>query len=562
MKTIFKQHKKAVEVGDHFKNGTCPKSQTSRKNFSIKSLLCFFFTIVAGGLVFTSCGKDEKNDAATLAAPTGVTASANSQCVVLSWNSVRGATYYEVYRSRTSVPNSSYTKIGDEEKEYSEDWSPLDGENYYKIVAVKENGSSEIRSAFSESAYVKYSSGNSNNNNNNNDGRTPSAPTSVTASATSSSTISVSWSSVSGATSYEVYYEVGSSPSKKLAGTVSGTSYTHTGLSANTTYYYYIKAINSAGASSYSSSASAKTQSGSGDGGGGSAPSAPTGVTASATSSSSISVSWRSVSGATSYEVYYEVGSSSTKQLAGAVSGTSYTHTGLSAGITYYYYIKSVNNAGSSVYSSNASATTPSSGGSAGGGGGSTNYGPCPVTNPTASGNSYSITVSWGVSTSSGCGTPTSYEVYKQNPNTGQFELLKTTTSKSCSDNTVHPGINRYGIKAINSSGESVNYAFSSEISLSTPTGFTATRSGSNVNFSWSKVNGATEYQIFVSNSASGAYAIATTAQGENTTSKTYYYPASSGTTVYFKIKARWETKHGSPTYVDSNLSSYKSVTF
>ncbi|MDR1030188.1 MAG: InlB B-repeat-containing protein [Treponema sp.] len=95
---------------------------------------------------------------------------------------------------------------------------------------------------------------------------------------------------------------------------------------------------------------------------GGDIPGAPTGVTATAQSSSSISVSWNQVNGAISYEVYYETGNSPTKTLAGTVSGTSYTHTGLQASTTYTYYIKAKNSAGSSDYSSSDSATTLSSG--------------------------------------------------------------------------------------------------------------------------------------------------------------------------------------------------------
>lgn len=94
------------------------------------------------------------------------------------------------------------------------------------------------------------------------DGTTPSAPTGVTATAQSANSINVSWNAVSGATSYEVWYEIGWSTDKNQAGSVSSTNYTHTGLQANTTYWYYVKAVNSAGASGYSSAVQATTQSG------------------------------------------------------------------------------------------------------------------------------------------------------------------------------------------------------------------------------------------------------------------------------------------------------------
>jgi fibronectin type 3 domain-containing protein len=232
----------------------------------------------------------------------------------------------------------------------------------------------------------------------------PSVPTGVSATAQSASSISVSWNAVSGTTSYEVYYEIGSSSIKNLAATVTETSYIHTGLQASTTYYYYIKAVNSAGSSDYSSyvsAASATTQS---SGGSGTIPNTPTGVSATTQSSSSIHVSWSSVSGAISYEVYYEIGSSTTKNLAGTVSGTSYTHTGLQASTTYYYYLKAVNSAGSSGYSSYASATTQSSGSS-----GETPTIPSAPTGVTATAqSSTSIRISWNAVSGA-----TSYKIYR-----------------------------------------------------------------------------------------------------------------------------------------------------
>jgi hypothetical protein len=93
----------------------------------------------------------------------------------------------------------------------------------------------------------------------------PGIPAGVTAAAQSSNSIGVSWSAVSGATGYEVYGGTSASPSALLA-TVADASYIHTGLPANTTYYYRVKAANSAGSSDYSSSCSARTPaSGGGD---------------------------------------------------------------------------------------------------------------------------------------------------------------------------------------------------------------------------------------------------------------------------------------------------------
>ena len=188
-------------------------------------------------------------------------------------------------------------------------------------------------------------------------GVTPGIPSGVYASAQSSSSISVSWNSVSGATSYKVYYEIGMSSDKILAGTVTGTSYTHTGLLANTTYYYYIKAVNSVGESNYSSLVSATTLS---SGGSGNLPAAPSGITANKINECSIRVSWNSVSAASGYFVYYSTNSSGSYNKANSsmTYSTSYDVTGLSTGTTYYFKVSSYNYSGEGSQSSYVSETT------------------------------------------------------------------------------------------------------------------------------------------------------------------------------------------------------------
>ncbi len=70
----------------------------------------------------------------------------------------------------------------------------------------------------------------------------PAAPASLTATATSTSATSLSWSAVSGVTSYEVWRSSAASPFSLLK-TVSGTSTTDTGLAGNTTYVYKIRGV-------------------------------------------------------------------------------------------------------------------------------------------------------------------------------------------------------------------------------------------------------------------------------------------------------------------------------
>jgi chitinase len=81
---------------------------------------------------------------------------------------------------------------------------------------------------------------------------TPATPTGLKAS-TTASTVALSWTSVSDATSYNVYRN-----GTKI-GTATSTSFTDTGLAASTAFSYAVTAVNSAGESTKSTSVSATT---------------------------------------------------------------------------------------------------------------------------------------------------------------------------------------------------------------------------------------------------------------------------------------------------------------
>jgi hypothetical protein len=181
---------------------------------------------------------------------------------------------------------------------------------------------------------------------------TLSAPTGVSATAASSSKITVSWNSVNKATGYFVYRGTTSSSLSKKA-TFTSTSYSDTGLTASTTYYYCVYAYSSSDTSAKSTTVSATTSS--------AAPGTPSGVTTTTVSSSSIKVAWTTVNGATGYYVYRGISSASFSQKAN-VTTNLYTDTGLSANTTYYYGIASYNSSGTSDTSTFVNAKTNTTG--------------------------------------------------------------------------------------------------------------------------------------------------------------------------------------------------------
>jgi fibronectin type 3 domain-containing protein len=178
----------------------------------------------------------------------------------------------------------------------------------------------------------------------------PSPPANVQASdGTYTDKVYITWNSVSGATSYNVYRATSSSGTKTKLGSTTSTSYSDTSATPGTTYYYWVTAVNSAGESGYSSYNTGYRKKGPP-----SPPSnPPSNVQASdGTYTDKVYITWNSVSGATSYNVYRATSSSGTKTKLGSTTSTSYSDTSATPGTTYYYWVTAVNSAGESGYSS------------------------------------------------------------------------------------------------------------------------------------------------------------------------------------------------------------------
>ena len=177
------------------------------------------------------------------------------------------------------------------------------------------------------------------------------APSGLTATAsTSALSNSLSWTASAGASTYNIYGSTFADVSPlngTLLGTVSGTTFNHTGLNSGSRYYYVVAAVGGATETTGSSPASAVA-----------AIAAPT-LTLTQTGGGSATLSWNSISGASSYNLYYSTTSGVTITNGTKISGVTspYTLTGLRNGQAVYCIVTAL--AGASESASAQVAATP-----------------------------------------------------------------------------------------------------------------------------------------------------------------------------------------------------------
>lgn len=172
--------------------------------------------------------------------PTGVSASDGTYTdkVRVSWTGSSSATYYRVYRN-TSNSTIGVTILDSPNSSPYDDTTAIAGTTYWYFVK-----------ACNDQGYSGFSAGNLGYR----AVSVPGAPTGVAASdGTFTDKVRISWVPVIDATYYEVYRNTSnSSIGVTILNSPTTTPYDDTGATPGTTYYYFVKACNSAGCSGYS----------------------------------------------------------------------------------------------------------------------------------------------------------------------------------------------------------------------------------------------------------------------------------------------------------------------
>ncbi len=425
--------------------------------------------------------------------------SATHSSITLSWQTVTGASSYSLYRSSAiagpfnPIQTTGLTTATDTGLRQNTTY-------YYTVAAVNSAGASNQSTAISAATSLFLA-----------------PPTSVTATSLSSSSISLFWTAANGATGYAIYRSTTTGGNYLQAGLTTATTFTDTGLAPGTTYTYTVTSRSGPSESDPSDAISAAT--------GTAVPSVPQQITAVAQSTGSIIISWAPVSGADGYTVYSSTDPVSTFTRLATTGSTSYTHNGLTSSSTVYYRISASNGSGESPLSSVVSATPAT---------------PQPPETPSGlsatARSSSEIEISFTVVTGA-----TGYIIYAaENPN-GTFSPLQTVAGTSY----IHTGLTSgatwyYKVAAVNSSGTSPQSTAVAATTTTapvpeTPRGLSAsTVSSSEINVQFTSVSGAQYYTIYTAASANGPFTALTTL----TVTSYTHGGLSPATTVWYKTSA------------------------
>ncbi len=408
----------------------------------------------------------------------------------LTWTAIAGATSYTLYKSSDSK-NFTPVLSSTLSTSYS-DTSVVNGSIYfYKLEAV-----------FSLYSWTSDSTKGVT------PGITPSSPQGLVFVQTVSPTsVKLSWTPVSSAKLYKIYLSpVSGGPWGTAAQSSSATvGIVLNGLTSGAVYYACVTALNGMLESGCSPEISfiPITE-----------PSAPLVVATSA----GIDLSWGSIAGATSYDIYRSTNSFNFEIIASGIASTGYSDLAAIPGQHYYYKYGPKNPSGNPYSLSATSADIV--------------YGisiAIPASLSLFSPDTSSVILNWAPSSQSA-----NYKIYRSLVSGSGYVLINTISASliQYTDSGLSAGTDYYyTVSSVNSSG--IESGKSNEVGIRTiagPASISTANVSNKVQVSWSSVAGASSYVVSRSDSSGGPYG-SVGSTGLNTlldsnivNGKTYYY--------------------------------------
>lgn len=176
-------------------------------------------------------------------------------------------------------------------------------------------------------------------------------PSGLTVPSVTTTSAALKWTTLSGATSYNLQWKLNSASTWTTVTGLTGTTYNLTGLAAGTMYNFQMQANCNGSLGVYSASVTFTTA-------GGASCGIPIGLSATAITSTDATLIWGSLSGATSYNLQWKAASASTWTTVSGLTGLTYNLSGLSLATSYNFKVQANCNGTLGTYSATATFTT------------------------------------------------------------------------------------------------------------------------------------------------------------------------------------------------------------
>ena len=444
----------------------------------------------------TSSLKITATSSSSVPAPSNLkVAEYSNSAIKLTWTKASDVTGYYVYRSTDGKKYSKIKTLKAYTTAYT-NTSLTAGKKYYYSIASYKNTSTGAVAIGPKSSAINITTTSSSS--------VP-APSNLKVAEYSNSAIKLTWTKAPDVTGYYVYRSTdGKKYSKIKTLKAYTTAYTNTSLTAGKKYYYSIASYKntSTGAVAIgpkSSAVNALTISSS-------KLSYPSGFAVKEVATDAIKLVWNKSSNASGYYIYRSIDNKNFSKIkALPSSSTSYTNTALYLDTTYYYKIASYVNSNGSIGLSdkspavNAKTTSTS------------------VSFTSKTSTSTTITLNWDYPSATG------YQIYRLDINTGKYVKIASTSAKSYTDkNLSSDRYYNYKVRAYLVSGGITTYSPYNSVSVKTclpaVKDFKAvSQTYYSVNLSWTKQNGAVNYEIYQLSPDSQVYKLITTLNSDAT---------------------------------------------